>query len=77
MVGVEVVGGIYSPTNNSTVGEGCCRWAHRTVRCASHVTTSPKRYGSDGFDHWSFDFLGHRTVRCHTRHALFTVWCAF
>jgi hypothetical protein len=20
------------------IGDGCCRWAHRTVRCASHVT---------------------------------------
>jgi hypothetical protein len=24
-----------APTTNSTVGEGCCRWAHRTVRCAT------------------------------------------
>jgi hypothetical protein len=24
-----------SPTTNSTVAEGCCRWAHRTVRCAT------------------------------------------
>jgi hypothetical protein len=30
IVGVEVT--------NSTVGAGCCRWAHRTVRCASHIT---------------------------------------
>jgi hypothetical protein len=27
-----------APTTNSTVGEAVCRWAHRTVRCASHVT---------------------------------------
>jgi hypothetical protein len=24
-----------APTTNSTVGAGCCRWAHRTVRCAT------------------------------------------
>jgi hypothetical protein len=27
-----------APTTKTTIGEGCCRWAHRTVRCASHVT---------------------------------------
>jgi hypothetical protein len=36
MVRVEVVGGIYSPqTTKTTVGGGCCRWAHQTVRCAT------------------------------------------
>jgi hypothetical protein len=36
IVGVEVVVGyLYNPTTNSTVGEGCCRWAHRTVRCVT------------------------------------------
>jgi hypothetical protein len=24
-----------APTTNSTVGEAVCRWAHRTVRCAT------------------------------------------
>jgi hypothetical protein len=24
-----------APTNNSTIGEAVCRWAHRTVRCAT------------------------------------------
>jgi hypothetical protein len=29
MVGVEVVGGIYSPQPpKTTVGGGCCRWVH-------------------------------------------------
>jgi hypothetical protein len=28
-------GGIYSPTTKTVVGDGCCRWAHRTVRCAT------------------------------------------
>jgi hypothetical protein len=27
-----------APTTSSTVGEAVCRWVHRTVRCASHVT---------------------------------------
>jgi hypothetical protein len=29
-----------APTTKTAVGEGCCRWAHQTVRCASHVTQS-------------------------------------
>jgi hypothetical protein len=36
------------PTTKGTIGERCCRMAHRTVRCASHVTRSL------GFDRWSF-----------------------
>jgi hypothetical protein len=27
-----------APTTKPTVGEAVCRWAHQTVRCASHVT---------------------------------------
>jgi hypothetical protein len=27
-----------APTTKMAVGEAVCRWAHRTVRCASHVT---------------------------------------
>jgi hypothetical protein len=31
-----VVWGVFiAPTTNSTVGEAVCRWAHRTVRCAT------------------------------------------
>jgi hypothetical protein len=45
-----------APTTKVVVGEGCCRRAHRTVRCASHVTQPL------GFDRWSFDMWGHRTV---------------
>jgi hypothetical protein len=38
IVGVEVVGGIYSPQPpKAVVGGGCCRWAHRTVRCATEL----------------------------------------
>jgi hypothetical protein len=44
------------PTTKMVVGEAVCRWAHRTVRCASHVTQPL------GFDRWSSVSLGHRTV---------------
>jgi hypothetical protein len=37
-----------APTTKLTVGEGFCRMAHRTVRCASHDTRPL------GFDRWSF-----------------------
>jgi hypothetical protein len=31
--------GVFIALNHQQVVEaGCCRWAHRTVRCASHVT---------------------------------------
>jgi hypothetical protein len=36
-----------APTTKVPVGEAVYRWAHRTVRCASHVTQSL------GFDRWS------------------------
>jgi hypothetical protein len=42
-----------------------------TVRCASHVTQPL------GFDRWSSDKWGHRTVRWCTGQSLFTVRCAF
>jgi hypothetical protein len=46
MLGVVVVGGVFIALNHqTTVGDGCCRWAHRTVRCASHVT-QPLGFGS-------------------------------
>jgi hypothetical protein len=52
-----------APTTKVVVGEGWCRRAHRTVRCASHVTQPL------GFDRWSFWQLGHRTgpVHCPVR----------
>jgi hypothetical protein len=37
-----------APTTKVAVGEGFCRMAHLTVRCASHVTRPL------GSDHWSF-----------------------
>jgi hypothetical protein len=60
-----------APTTKGAVGGGCCRMAHRTVRCASHVTPPL------GSDRWSFWQLGHRTVRWCIGQSLFTVRCAF
>jgi hypothetical protein len=48
-----------APTTKVAVGEGCCRRAHRTVRYTSHVTQPL------GFDRWSSDMWGHRTVTIH------------
>jgi hypothetical protein len=48
-----------APPTKMAVGEAVCRWAHRTVRCASHVTQPL------GFDRWSSVSLGHRTVTVH------------
>jgi hypothetical protein len=62
-----VVGGIYSP-NHQTNRWGWAAVDGRTgqssappdtVRCASHVTQPL------GFDRWSSDNLGHRTVTVH------------
>jgi hypothetical protein len=44
--------------------------AHRTVRCACHVSWSLDS------DRWSFCLLGHRTVQWCTGQALYTVRCA-
>jgi hypothetical protein len=65
------LGVFITPTTKIVVGEGCCRMAHRTVRCASHVTRPL------GFDRWSFWLLGHWTVWWCTGQSLFTVRCAF
>jgi hypothetical protein len=65
-----VVGGVFiAPTTKVAVGRGCCRRAHRTVRCASHVTQPL------GFNRWSSDKWGHRSVRWCTGQLLFTVRC--
>jgi hypothetical protein len=59
-----VVGVFIAPITKSGRWEAVCRMAHRTVRCASHVTRPL------GFDRWSFCLLGHRTciVQCPVRH---------
>jgi hypothetical protein len=56
--------GIYSPNHQKWSLEVCCRMAHRTVRCASHVSRPL------GFDRWSSDMWGLWAVRCARR-------CAF
>jgi hypothetical protein len=61
-----------APTTKRTVGGGCCRMAHRTVRFA--IGHYPVPLGSDRL---SSDKWGHRTVRWCTGQSLFTVWCAF
>jgi hypothetical protein len=43
-----LLGVFIAPTTKVTVGEGFCRMAHRTVRCASHITRPL------GSDRWSF-----------------------
>jgi hypothetical protein len=62
-----------APTTKMAVGEGCCRWAHRTVQCATGQSVAPPdtvRCASHvtqplGFDHWSSDRWGHRTGTVH------------
>jgi hypothetical protein len=71
-----------APTTKPTVGEGCCRWVHQTVWCATgHCPVRQPRHPTirvltvltiGALTSW-----GHRTVRCRTRHVLFTVRCAF
>jgi hypothetical protein len=81
MLGVVMVGGVFIALNHQqVVGGGCCRWAHRIVRCASHVT-QPLWFGA--VDRWRVCLLvapdsqlPHRTVRCRTGQALFSVRCA-
>jgi hypothetical protein len=50
--------GIYSPNHQKWSLEGCCRMAHRTVRCANHVSRPL------GSDRWSSDWWGLWAVRC-------------
>jgi hypothetical protein len=55
-----VVGGIYSPNHQSGCwGRLLPKGAPDTVRCASHITQPL------GFDRWSSDKWGHRTVIVH------------
>jgi hypothetical protein len=65
------LGVFIASTTKGAVAGGCCRMAHRTVRCASHVTRPLDS------NRWSFWQLGHRTVRWCTGQSLFTVRCAF
>jgi hypothetical protein len=65
------LGVFIAPTTKSGRWEAVYRMAHRTVRCASHVTRPL------GFDRWRFCLLGHRTVRRCTGQSLYTVRFAF
>jgi hypothetical protein len=73
------VGVVFIATNQIVaVGEGCWRWAHQTVRCATrqcpvrHRTVSgvPPRHLVVRAWSWStvggFVLMWHRTVWCHT-----------
>jgi hypothetical protein len=71
-----------APTNNWTVGEAVCRWAQRTVWCASHVTQPLGFWRFRPLEHW---LLGapdspvlHRTTTIHCLvHLLALLWlCA-
>jgi hypothetical protein len=60
----EVVGVFIAPTTKSGLWEADCRMAHRTVRCASHVSRPL------GSDRWSSDWWGLWAVRWCTGHVL-------
>jgi hypothetical protein len=47
------LGVFIAPPTKIVVGDVVCRWAHRTVRCASHVTQplGLDRWSSDSWDH--------------------------
>jgi hypothetical protein len=59
-----VVGVFIASTTKMWPMEVCCRMAHRTVRCASHVSQPL------GFDRWSSDLWGLWAVRWCTRQVL-------
>jgi hypothetical protein len=64
-----------APTTKPTVGEGCCRWTHRTVPCATgHCSVRQPR-------HPTVRVLTVLTVGARTSwgtgQQLFTVRCAF
>jgi hypothetical protein len=74
--------GVFIALNHqSSRWRGCCRWAHRTVQCATRQSGAPPdmhcrlsnapprhptvRVRSSG-DRLNFVLLRHQTVRCHT-----------
>jgi hypothetical protein len=76
------LGVFIAPTTKTAIGEGCCRWAHRTVRCTTghcsvrqpcHPTVRVLTVSTVG----ALTSWGHRTVRCCTGQSLFTVRCVF
>jgi hypothetical protein len=61
---VGVVGVFIAQPPNQSFGGGCCRMAHGTVRCASHVTRPL------GSDRWSSDLWARLAVRWCTGQVL-------
>jgi hypothetical protein len=72
------LGVFIDPTTKVVVGKAVCRMAHQTVRCATGQSDAPPdivRCASHvtqplGFDRWSSDMWGHRTVRWCTGQSL-------
>jgi hypothetical protein len=67
--------------HQTTVGGGCCRWAHRTIWCATgHCPVRQRRHPTvrvlEQLTVGAFVFLWHHTVRCRTGQLLFIVRCA-
>jgi hypothetical protein len=68
------VGVVFIATNHLVaVGEGCWRWAHRTLSGAPprHPTVRVRSWSTVG----GFVLMWHRIVRCRTGLVLFTVRC--
>jgi hypothetical protein len=73
--------GVFIALNHQqAVGKSCCRWAHRTVQCATghcpvrqprHPTVRVLEQSTVG----GFVFKRHRTVQCGTGQVMFTVRC--
>jgi hypothetical protein len=63
------LGVFIAPTTKPTVGETVYRWAHRTVRCASHVTQSLGFWRFRPLELWQLGPADspvlHRTVNVH------------
>jgi hypothetical protein len=63
-----------APTTKTAIGEGCCRWAHRTVRCATgHCPVRQPRHPTVRV--LTVSTVGALTSWC-TGQVLFTVRCA-
>jgi hypothetical protein len=74
---LEMAGWVVFIATNHLVAirEGCWRWAHRTVRCATGQTLFLFRCATTSPNRWSFVFLRHRTVRCHMTSRLWLLPC--
>jgi hypothetical protein len=63
------LGVFIAQTTKTAVGEGCCRWAHRTVWCASHVTQPLGFWRSRPLELWPLGApnspVPHRTDTVH------------